>query len=233
MMQEKELIGKLIELREIKPDKDWVSFNKKELFKGEDKGFAFFPGFKPAFAGFMVFFLMLGGVSYGLVKNAMPGDFLYSVRKAIHSGEAIFVSKDDQSAFQLKLANDRLEDLVNASAKNLAPTMNEFEANISEAVRNLGIMQVSTSSPETIQKLVKETRKLEENKEKVEALGVVLSDKETSELNEAFKKIVDNLITDLEERELDDQKFGILVKMKELFDEEQYSEALELYLVNQ
>jgi len=94
-------------------------------------------------------------------------------------------------------------------------------------------MNVSTSSSATIEKIVKETKKLEENKEKVEALGVVLSGKQTSELNEALKKIVGDLIADLEERALADGQTGILAQMKEIFEQEKYYQALELYLLNQ
>ncbi|MFH1582630.1 MAG: hypothetical protein ABIA08_02635 [bacterium] len=233
MMQEKELISQLKQLRDVKPSKDWVSFNKKELFKGEETNILFFPSLKLAFAGFFVFFLMLGGISYGLVKNSIPGDVLYSIRKVAHIGEAIFVSDEEKSTFQLKLANDRLEDLATAPAKNLAPTMYEFEANISEAVRNLGSFKISTSSPESIERLIKETKKLEDNKNRIEALGVVLSEKETSEWDEAFKRIVGNLIEDLEDRQMIDETSEILIQMKGLFEEGEYSEALELYLTNQ
>jgi hypothetical protein len=232
MIQEKELICRLKEMRSIEPSKDWVSFNKRELFKGEEQGFSFL-ALKPAFAGVFAFLMIFGIAGYGMVKNSMPGDLLYSVRKAAHFGESIFVSDQDKTAFQLSLANDRLEDLVKASSKNLTPTMNEFEANISEAVRTLGTMSVSTSSSATIEKIVKETKKLEENKEKVEALGVVLSGKQTSDLNEALKKIVGDLIADLEERALADGQAEILAQMKEIFEQEKYYQALELYLLNQ
>ena len=233
MMQEKDLINKLKQLREVEPNKDWVSFNKKELFKGEETNILFFPSLRPAFAGFAIFFLMLGGFSYGLVKDSIPGDVLYSIRKVAHIGEAIFVSDQEKPAFQLKLANDRLEDLSIASARNLAPTMHEFEANILEAVRGLGSLEVSTSSPATIERLVKETKKLEANKQRIEVLGVILSDRETSELDDAFNRIVGNLIEDLDNRQMTDETSEILVQMKELFEDGKYSEALELYLTNQ
>jgi hypothetical protein len=231
-MQEKELISLLKEMRGIEPKKDWVSFNKRELFGAEEQ-ISFFPALKPAFAGIFAFLMIFGIVGYGLVKNSMPGDLLYAVRRAAHAGESIFVPQEDRTAFQLGLANDRLEDLVKASSKNLTATMNEFEANISAAARNLGTMNVSTSSPATIEKLVKETKKLEENKEKVEALGVILSETQTLQLNEALKKIVGDLIADLEGRSLLEEQTEVLTQMKEMFEQEKYYQALELYLLNQ
>jgi len=228
-LTEKELIGKLQEFRQITPQKQWVSFTKTRIL-GEEPAFILFPYLKPAFAGFIAVFILFFGF-YGVVKNSIPGDLLYSLRRIAHEGQAVFVPESEKTAFQLKLANERLEDLVNAPAKNLAPTINEFKANISEAARNLVKAEATTSDPVVIKKIVEETKKLEENKHKVELLGMVIG--ETDQWNSALKEIVDNLISDLEERTLNENTEVILAGMKELASEEKYSEALELYLTNQ
>ena len=245
MKTEKELIGKVRELRQIKPQKDWVALTKTDIL-GTDPGFTFFPYFKlpsisdggrrfslfaPVFAGFMVVFLAFG--SFFLIKNSLPGDVLYSVRRVAHLGQAVFISEEEKPVFQLKLANDRLEDLTKAPVKNLAPTIYEFEANIAEAARNLSNIDATTSDSIAMQRIIEETKKLEENKLKVESLGVVLGEEGTNELNQALARIVNNLIKDLEERSLVEEKQEILAQMKELLEKEQYSEALELYLKNQ
>ena len=234
-MNEKQLIGKLRELRQVKPNKNWVSFTRTRIL-GEEPQFTLFPlklanfqYFKPAFAGLIVVCLAFG--LFGVVKNSIPGDFLYIVRKVAHEGEAFLVSKEGKTVFQLKLANDRLEDLANASAKNLAPTLSEFKANISEAARNMAQIDAATSSQAAIKKIVEETRKLEENKKKIESLGVILDG--TEELEGALKKIAGDLIQDLETRTLTEAKQETLNKMKELFEEGKYSESLEFYLINQ
>lgn len=234
-MSEEQLIGKLRELRQIKPGKEWVSLTKKEILGSEPKfSFSFFPYLKPAYAaGFIAVCVLVGTFGYGFVKTSLPGDALYAFRRAVHEGQSVFVADNDKPAFQLKLANDRLEDMVKAPARNLLPTIDEFQANISEAVRDLGKMSVSTSSPATIQELAVQAKKLEENKEKIEALGVVIDEAKTSELNKALEKIVEDLIADLENRELGEQKEEVLVRMKELCEGGRYSEALELYLLNQ
>jgi hypothetical protein len=229
MIQEKDLIARLKEMRSIEPSKDWVSFNKKELFKEEEQGF-FFPVIKPAFAGVFSFLLIFGILGYSLVKNSMPGDMLYAVRKAAHIGESIFVSDQDKSTFQIRLANDRLEDLARTSSRNLTPTMNEFSANILEAARTLGAMKVSTTSSETIEKLVKETKKLEEN---VSVLGTVLGGNETStEPTEIYKKVAEICIEELEGMEefLGEDKIETLAGMKLRYEEEDYMGVLDLRL---
>jgi len=55
----------------------------------------------------------------------------------------------------------------------------------------------------------------------------------TEEWDNVLQTIVGNLIEDLEQRSLTEDKEEVLSQMKELFDGEKYSDALELYLINQ
>ncbi|MFH1714301.1 MAG: hypothetical protein ABH831_01795 [Candidatus Nealsonbacteria bacterium] len=231
MSEDQKLIGQIKGLSQIKPEKDWVFLTKNSIL-GEEPKSLFLSYFKPAFAG-VVAFAIIGTLGYGFVKNSLPGDVLYVLRKTAHEGYAFFVSNDEKSAYQLKLANDRLEDLTKAPIKNVGPTIDEFQINMLEAARTLENMNISTSSPETIRKIVQEARRLEENKQKVESLGVFIGNQETSEFDNIFKGIVSSLIKDLEERTLDERKETLLDEMKGLFEDGEYSEALELYLINQ
>jgi PHD/YefM family antitoxin component YafN of YafNO toxin-antitoxin module len=110
----------------------------------------------------------------GFAKSSLPGDPLYIIRKVAHLGQAILTPEAEKSAYQLELANERLEDLANAPAKNLAPTINEFQANISQAAKELSKVDATTSSPTIIKKIVQEAKKIKENKQKAESLGVVI-----------------------------------------------------------
>lgn len=236
-LTEKELIGKLKELRQITPRKDWAVLTKTRILAQEPEyrrraSVSFFPFLKPkpAFAGFIALFMVVGGF-YVAVKNSLPGESLYAIRRIAHQGEAFFVSEQEKPVFQLKLANDRLEDLTKVSARNLAPTLDEFQANISQAAKELVKMDAATSTPLAIKKIIEETKKLEENKQKAESLGVVIDG--TEELDNILQAIVGNLIEDLEQRSLTEDKEEVLSQMKELFGAEKYSQALELYLINQ
>jgi len=234
-MTEKELIGKIRLLGQIKPQKEWVVLTKGRIL-GEEPAFKerfsfnFFPFLKPAYASVIIVFLFLG--LFG-IYNSLPGDLLYSVKKIAQKSQAVFVSEDEKPAFQLRLANERLEDLTKAQVKNLAPTINEFQATVSAAAKNITKIDATTSDLGVIKKIVVETKKLEENKQKMESLGMVLEGKGTEELDNALAKMVNSLIEDLENRSLTEDKEEILAEMKELAEEEKYSEALELYLVNQ
>lgn len=237
ILTEKQLIGKVRKLRQIRPRKDWVSLTKKEIL-GEEPGFSFFPYFKPALAGLITIFVLFGVLGYGLVKNSLPGDLLYAVKKAVHQGQAVFISEAEKPAFQLKLANDRLEDLTKAPAKNLAPTISEFQANIAEAAKNLAKMDATTSNPVVIEKLVEGMKELEESIKRVTSLGIVVGDGAVEEVKSIVAKWeVENIIEILENQSLlgalTEEKQEILSEMKELFEEGEYSAALELYLINQ
>jgi hypothetical protein len=172
-------------------------------------------------------------ISYGLVENSLPGDMLYVVRRVAHKVQVVLIPAQEKPSYQLKLANDRMEDLAKAPARNLVPTLNELQANISEAARDLSRIDATTSSPVMIKKIVDAAKKLEENKQKVESLGVVIGEKETNELQEALRKVTEDLIKDLDLRALSPEKQQVLVSMKDLFIQGKYAEALELYLVNQ
>ena len=242
MLTENQLIAKIRKLSHIKPRKDWVVLQKnqilgQELTSGEETSiidvirglFSHRLILKPVMAGFLLVFVLFGLL--GFAKNSLPGDPLYIIRKVAHLGQAILTPEAEKPAYQLKLANERLEDLAKAPAKNLAPTINEFQANISQAAKELSRIDATTSSPTIIKKIVQEAKKIKENKQKAESLGVVIDG--TEELDSALEKLAENLIGDLKERTLTEEKQGILVKMKELFGEGKYSDVLELYLINQ
>lgn len=238
-MTEKELIGKIRRFSQIKPSKDWVSLTKNQILGSPPTTFyerSFLSifylkkwwGAKPAFAGLMTIFVLFGVFSFA--QGSLPGDILYPLRKIVEKGQAVFVSSDEKPVFQLKLANERLEDLVKAPVKNLAPTINEFQVNVSEAAKNLAKMDATTSSPIVTQQIIKETKKLKENEQIAKSFGMVI---EGEEIENFDKAVVKYLIDYLENRTLTEEKETILSGMKELFKEGKYSEALELYLINQ
>jgi len=239
MLTEKQLISKIKDLRQIKPSQNWVSFTKSQIL-GVDEKKSFVPFWNYGFSSFRLKFamvsilfimVMLGGC--GIIERSLPGDLLYTARKIVHKAQTVLLPEQEKPAYQLKLANDRLNDLAKAPAKNLAPTISEFQANISEATRDLARIDATTSDPVIMKRIVDAAKKLNESKQKMEDLGMVIGEKETIELNYAFKELADYSIKDLESRTLTDGKKEILLKMKELFGEGKYSETLEFYLLNQ
>lgn len=229
---DKQLIGEIRKLRQIKPSQSWVSSVKRDIL-GEDRGFTFFPNvfLRSAFVPAIAIFMIVGLV--GVSQNALPGDFLYPVKKMTENGQSIFVSDVNMPVFELKLASARLNDMTYAPAGNLGPTINEFQANVMDAAKKLSNIDASTSDPVLIKKIVAAAKKVEADKQKVESMGVVVGNEATTELKNALKIMADNLIVDLESRSLNEGKALVLSQMKELIEKGQYAESLELYLSNQ
>ncbi|MFQ5721242.1 MAG: hypothetical protein ACE5GI_01960 [Candidatus Aminicenantales bacterium] len=122
----------------------------------------------------------------------------------------------------LKFANERLEELSqiaqNNEVKKLAPAINEFQADVSKAAKNL--VKVKKVDKE----IVAQTKKLEENKEKVEK--VLATKIETEEYDKALAQLVERLIQELEENTLTEEGQEILIEAKGDFETRNYSEAL-------
>jgi len=247
-MNERNLIKKIQTLKQIEPEKDWVVLTKRQIVGFEDvqikhsftdqifEVFQVFANsgfnYKLALATLAVIGV-LGSAAIGFSQAALPGDLLYPVRKLVDKTGYLFVSKNDQPKLGLEIANKRLEELTiiaqNNQGRNLAPAINEFKQSIVEAADKLKIVNTVNGSPKITKEIVKETAKLRENKEKVEALGVVVG--ETKELNEALSQLVEREIKDLESRSLTEEQTGILAQAKQDFEDGSYEKALEGILI--
>ena len=220
-MTEKELIGKLRELRQIKPRKDWVFLTKSQILGEEKPVLTPFFIFKPVYAGFLFVFILLG--LFGTAQNALPGDLLYPLKKIVEKSQVVFVSEANKPRLNLELANKRLEELnqiaQNNEVKKLAPAINEFQASVSKVAKNL-----TTLKGADVKEIVKGTQKLEEDRKKVESLGVVIGD--TEELNDAYKILAEREIKNLEQSTLTEKQEEILKEAKEYFERGDYSNAL-------
>ena len=230
-MTEKELIGKIRELRQIQPSKDWVSLTKSQILGKEDKYNNLISVFqilfsKPAYAGLVVVFVLFG--LFGFSQNSLPGDLLYPIKKITERSQAVFVSEEELPKYNLEIANKRLDELNEIAqtnqVKKLAPAISEFQANISEAAKSLAKVK-----GQDVEKIVAQTKKLEENKKKVE--NVLATKIETEEYDDALAQLVESQIKDLEERTLTEEQMKILAEAKELYQAGNFAEALERILL--
>ncbi|MDP3093136.1 MAG: DUF5667 domain-containing protein [bacterium] len=187
-----------------------------------------YKGYKPALVA-ITFVGLLVGV-FGFAQNALPGSLLYPVKKMTERAETFFVSSEKLPEAQLELANRRLTELnqivQNNQVKNMAPAINEFRQSMVEAADRLKIVD---GSPKLTRGIVDEAGKLKENKEKIEALGVVVG--ETKEFDEAYsqwvEKKVEEQIKDLEGRSLTPSQEKLLEKAKEDYQKGGFEQALE------
>src|SRR3989338_2660285 len=172
-MTEKDLIKQLKQLKEIKPSKDWALLTKRQILPREESvrhsvfnTFAVFQG-KLAFAPVISVFIVIG--LFGFANTTVPGDFLFPFKKAAEIAQVGLSSGAEKSGVHLKLANRRLEELSGIAEVNkvrsLAPTIKEFQDNMTEAAN--GLSQMGSLN---LKELVFETQKMEENKQKVESI---------------------------------------------------------------
>ena len=235
-MTEKELIGKIRELRQIQPRKDWVSLTKSQILGEEPKRSLvpfwevfprFFFGYKPAFAIVLSVFILFG--VFDFAQNSLPGDILYSIKKLTEKSQAVFVSKEELPKYNLEIANKRLDELTEIAqtnqVKKLASAISEFQANMSEAAKSLA----KVKGGQDVKKIVAQTKKLEENKQKVEE--VLATKIETEKFDNALSQLVESEIKDLESRTLTEEQKLLLETAKADFSAGNYSQALEKILI--
>lgn len=230
-MTEEKLIQKIKELREIKPSQDWVVRVKKEIFSREPEHkinwlsvFTFVPRHKLAFATLTVIFVLVG--VFGWAQSSLPGEFFYPVKKVVERAQINLSAQTERPKLQLELANKRLSDIAKIVDTNqitkLAQAVGEFQATVSEAAQDLAIAK----DPK---KVIQEVQKLEENRKKVEALGVMVGEME--ELENVLARITEREIKDLESRTLSEEQLELLEKAKQDYEAGNYSQALETVLI--
>ncbi len=232
MRAETELIQKIKELKGIEPKKEWVFLTKKEILGDEfsvPRIFRVFENilsYKYALSSLIVIFLA-GGV-FVSAQQALPGDLLYPIKKATEKARLVFAPEEQQPNIQLEYANERLESLVKAAkekkVEKLAPLIEEYQANISEAAKSLGEVKKTE-----VKEIVEKTKQIEENKKKAESLGVVIE--EPKELNDALAKLVETQIKDLEQNSLSPEQEKIFEEVRKDYKEGKYSQALEKILI--
>jgi len=228
-MTEKELIGKIRELRQIQPRKDWVSLTKIQILGNVEvrpQPF-YFPYFKPAFAGLISVLVLFGVLNFA--QNSLPGDILYSLKKLTEKSQAVFVSKEELPKYNLEIANKRLDELTEIAqtnqVKKLASAISEFQVNMSEAAKSLAKVKGGVD----VEKIVAQTKKLEENKQKIEE--VLATKIETEKFDDALSQLVEREIKELESQTLTEEQKLLFEEAKADFSAGNYSQALEKILI--
>jgi len=234
-MTQNELIGKIRELRQIKPRKDWVLLAKTQILGQEETPkFELFPFFKPAYAGLFFLLLLAGLIEFS--QGALPGDPLYSLKRITEKAQAVFVSKEEQPKLQLELTSKRLEELNKVAdanrVKRLAPALNEFQKTKIVAKKEI-LDSIKNKSEKEAIKVVKEVapelNKINEKQNKVYLdLGIGESREESDQTTE--KAVVEILINDAKNSTLTEEQKTDLAKVEEYYKSGDFQEAFQLFM---
>ena len=233
-MTQNELIGKIRELRQIKPRKDWVLLTKNQILGEKTPQFELFPFFKPAYAGLFFLLLLAGLIEFS--QGALPGDPLYSLKRITEKTQAVFVSKEEQPKLQLELTSKRLEELNKVAdanrVKRLAPALNEFQKTKIVAKKEI-LDSIKNKSEKEAIKVVKEVapelNKINEKQNKVYLdLGIGESREESDQTTE--KAVVEILINDAKNSTLTEEQKTDLAKVEEYYKSGDFQEAFQLFM---
>ena len=234
-MTETELITQLKEFRQIKADKEWAVLAKENILGKEPEEtkkvsvFEFLPrlslpNVRLAFGSVAAFACILGGI-FVFAQNALPGDAIFAFKKLSEKGLSLFTAEEET---QLQLVNKRLQELTKIAETNqtqkIAPAVQEYQQNAVKAAQNLA----RTKNPD-VKKIAEEVKKLETQKQEIEALGVVVG--ETVELDNALSQLIENEIKALEGVTLTEEQEQVFAEIKQAFEEGKHDKALENILL--
>lgn len=231
------LIAEIKKLDQIKPRKEWVLTVKSRILETETTTktsiWEILPRifFQPKLivSEVLAVFIVLG--VFGFSQYSLPGDPLYLLKRAIERARTVLVSSSDLPQAQLELVNKRLGELVKIAetnqVKKLAPALQEYQASLIQAVRNLAKTSATTtaSDPAAIKKIASEAQKLEEAKTKLTKTYGIAGLETTDEANPT-KLVVEWLISDLEKRTLTDEQDELFSQAAKDYAEGNYNSAL-------
>mgnify|MGYP001605028918 FL=1 len=242
MLTEKELIAEIKGLRQIKPNANWVFSVKEQILGDLPAGrqgietrqsmfnilakLLFQP--KVALAGVSTLAILFGILV--LSQDSLPGDYLYTLKRTAERGQALFASQNNLAQINLETANKRLGELTKIAQSNqvkkIAPALQEYQASLAEAAKNLIKAAATTSDSMTIKNIVLETQKLEENRAQLERIyGIAGLDAKQGE--NPVQLVAEWLIKDLGKRTLTDEQELLFGEAKKDYAAGNYNSALE------
>jgi len=173
-----DLIKKIKELDKIQPSQDWLDSTRNSLtsqidFKESETGivFGFFNIFKQPqiIALTMCLFLIILAGPWLTIKASqpsVPGDLLYSVKRASEGIQTTVASEEGKTQLQVKFAGRRLEELAKITEDSFSPdektekakqVIGDLKGNLADLSHNL-----DTISAEKIIVMAKKTQKIKQ-----------------------------------------------------------------------
>lgn len=232
-MTENELISKLQTLNQIKPNQEWVSFVKAEMFK---------PGIweritealallnplnrqrKLAYA-FSVLLLIFGGL-LSFAQYTLPGDMLFSVKEITESSQASLIGESSLSS-SVGTFKKRSQDLAQVVKNNKSANIPAAVQKVKDAAKTLA--QALEKDPGLAREIAMEVKDSKTLLDVTAAADL----KEASDIDLLYKVIAEEMIRDLGSTQLTEEQLPVFNEAKTFFEQSKYSEALEkIFLIN-
>jgi len=193
-MQEKDLIKELKDLKEIKPNQDWVFWLKSNILQTKPQSslynkpkvklavFSFISKYqKVAIPSLLTFFLVS---SFAFAQTTLPGSVLYPIKTLTQNAKIYLASENTKPVVRLEVAKARMEDLSKVE---------NHEEEISVIAKNIG--KDLEIVPEEIKKIDKKqvalniSKDIQERSKNLKAMAdkISLGEKEREELNKSVE----------------------------------------------
>ena len=227
-MNEQELVNKIKELKNIKPNSEWVSFTKQRILSQKQESFSvldslgFVFNHKAIFSGVIVFLILIG--SFGMAQRAVPGDPFFAIKKMGVKVRSVFVSKDNKLDFKLGQAQKRLDDLTKIieanKTKKLDSAINEYQETVSDMAETLA----KEKDSDKVKEIVLQVQELEEQEDKVKSLGTIIE--RNLDLDFALIEKMLKHINNLEIESLNQKQRDLIQEIQQDVANKDYDQAL-------
>lgn len=237
-LTQKQVITAVRSLKEIKPNQEWVSLLKSQILAEmlvertipvitakrisimDVITSAMFQR-KMAYA-FASFVFVITGI-FGFAQYTMPGDLFFPLRKVAEQSQAALTGQTNLKQNMTAL-NNRISDLAEAAKQgrqdSIPSTIGEIKADVTALAKTL---KDNPTDSQVIKDIAVSLKTL------ASVSGTDLN--EIQGVKDLYQIVAENQIVDLEKQTLTDKQKEALVKAKDLYSQEKYSEALETILL--
>lgn len=188
-MNEKDLLNKLSEFKQIKPNHDWVVWLRSNILE-KNQLKTIFEKPKITLANFnykyqKTFIPVLLGLfiitSFGFAQTTLPGNILYPLKTLTQNAKIYLASNDDKPVVHLEVVKSRMEDLSktqNCESEKIAMVkkINEDLEKVPQEIEKINKKQKVLDVSKNIQEKSKDLNLITEK--------IILDEKEKQELNQ-------------------------------------------------
>jgi len=229
-MTDKELIGKIKDLRKIQPSQDWLNLGQQDLiarinFEEEDEGlkanFGLFIDFLSWFKhpqsvalAVCLFTIFIGGpwLAVKASQQSLPGELLYSVKKVSEQVQVKVSPKGSKTQLQVEFAVRRLEELgkitddsftLEEKTEKAKTVANDFKNKLVDASINLD----NITKEEAIA-VAKKTKKIQEDLSKTKEEAPLIAQADLAEAEKTLEEINSRVLAVLTSDNADNTDIG-------------------------
>jgi len=191
-MQEKDLIQKLQDLKQIKPESAWANWLKANILQTKPQDglynkpkiklavFSFIPKYQKVIVPSLLAFFFV--FSFAFAQTTLPGSVLYPIKTLTQNTKIYLASENTKPIVRLEVAKTRMEDLskVENHEKEISAVIQNVQKDLEivpEEIKKINKKQVALNVSKDIQERSKDLKVMVEK--------ISLEDKEREEFNKS------------------------------------------------